>query len=75
MCRAMGGGLRHLHLNDFSAQNTCLLPGQGSMDYCALFRQLQKQHFAGTAVIEVYRENFGQREELFRSKEWLEALQ
>ncbi|MGI6260610.1 MAG: sugar phosphate isomerase/epimerase family protein [Acutalibacteraceae bacterium] len=75
MCRAMGGGLRHLHLNDFSAQNACLLPGQGNMDYRALFRQLQEQNFAGTAVIEVYRENFGQREELCRSKEWLESLQ
>ncbi|MDD6175489.1 MAG: sugar phosphate isomerase/epimerase [Firmicutes bacterium] len=74
MCRAMGSGLRHLHLNDFSEKNACLLPGQGTMEFGALFRLLQEQHFSGTAVIEVYRENFGQQEELSCAREWLESL-
>lgn len=74
MCRAMGDRLCHLHLNDYSAQNPCILPGQGGMDYAALFRQLDKQNFSGSAVIEVYRESFGEPEELWKSKCFLERF-
>ena len=74
MCRAMGTGLRHLHLNDFSLQNTCLLPGEGIMDYAAFFDQLNVQEFHGTAVIEVYRDSFDRPENLWDAKKFLDRM-
>jgi len=74
MCRAMGDRLCHLHLNDYSAAASCLLPGTGTADYPGLFRQLAQQKFSGTAVIEVYRGSFGDPEELWRAKQFLEPL-
>lgn len=71
VCRAMGDALRHIHFNDFTDRAPCLLPGRGSADYPALFRALRDQRFAGTGVVEVYRESFGTLQELTRSVQFV----
>ena len=64
MARAMGPRLRHVHVSDAAPGAPCLPPGAGQEDLPALFRLLEAQGFSGSAVIEVYRRNFGALEEL-----------
>jgi len=75
MARAMGGGITHLHLSDHTADQDCLPPGQGSFDFGALFRQLKEQGFAGTAVVELYRQNFGRQSDLDRGVAFAQQCQ
>lgn len=64
---AMGERIVNVHINDFSAEQSCLLPGRGEMDYAALFSRLRAQGYRGDALIEVYRTNFGEPAELGRA--------
>ncbi len=69
---AMGDAVVNFHVNDCDAEHICLLPGCGSIDYdriSALFRQ---SGYHGPALIEVYRKNFQDPEEIRRSKSFLE---
>ena len=58
MLRAMGEKLIHVHLNDNSPEKSCLLPGRGTMDFPALFRELKAMGYDGDIIIEVYRSDF-----------------
>lgn len=58
MLRAMGAGLRHVHISDSSAEGDCLLPGAGGQDIGGFIRQLAQQGFSGDIVIEVYEDGY-----------------
>lgn len=64
MLEAMGPCVRHLHLNDHTKDQSCLPPGRGEFDYARFFRRLGQLGFDGAGVIEVYRGDFGEPEEL-----------
>lgn len=55
---AVGDRIVNVHINDFSAKESCMLPGEGQMDYAAFFHELRKLNYQGNAIIEVYRSNF-----------------
>lgn len=61
---AMGDRLVNVHINDFSAEQSCLMPGAGTMDYASFFSRLRADGYDGHTIIEVYRSNFGAPEEL-----------
>ncbi len=72
LLEAMGDAVVNFHVNDCDAEHVCLLPGCGSIDYdriAALFRQ---NRYDGPALIEVYRKNFQNPEEICHSKSFLE---
>lgn len=71
VCKAMDNRIIHLHINDNNSNNDCMLPGTGEMDYNKIFSQLRSQSFNGTAVIEVYRKNFENVEQLFASHSFM----
>ena len=71
MCDAMGKNLIHVHINDNAPSQDCLLPGNGTMDYPRLLRQLKQQDYHGSFIIEVYRRNFEKLEELNSSAMYL----
>ncbi len=71
MVKAMGSHLRHIHLNDFSDDGQCVLPGEGCFDYESFFRVVRQTEFDGDVMIEVYRSNFHQTEELVKAYEFL----
>ncbi len=71
---AMGGNIRHFHINDFDESCDCLLPGKGGFDLRGFCRALEKQGFSGRAVIEVYRKSFGGEEDIIAARKYLEAL-
>ena len=68
---AMGEKIVHLHLNDCDEQNDCLLPGKGNRDFKELFELIKNNGYKGSAVIEVYRQNFGEYDELIQSLKYL----
>ena len=70
---AMGDKLVHVHLNDCDENHDCLLPSQGNRDFAELFSKLKEHGYSGSAVIEVYRENYGDYSELFESLNHLKA--
>lgn len=74
MCRAMGDRLIHLHINDNAPGADCLLPGSGTMQYEEILRILREFSYQGDLIIEVYRTNFGEPQELLVAKERVEAL-
>lgn len=73
MCSAMGDRIMHLHINDNNATNDCMLPGAGSMDYKKILTQARNQGFDGTAVIEVYRKNFAESDELINAYKYMNS--
>lgn len=75
VCAAMGDRIAHVHLNDnCGRERDCLLPGRGKMDYRRLARQLQAQGYGGDAVVEVYRRDFGEAEDLAKARAFLAGV-
>lgn len=74
VCRAMGTGLVHIHMNDNTQLNDCLLPGKGTMDYRPVFEILKENRFQGNFIIEVYRKSFGDVSELKTALAHINAL-
>lgn len=70
----MSDRLVHVHLNDSDEQNDCLLPGKGNRNFKELFSQLEKIGFSGSAVVEVYRQNYGDYTQLIQSLDFLRAV-
>jgi sugar phosphate isomerase/epimerase len=76
MIEAMGDRLVHVHLSDNRPGETCLVPGQGTMDLAHLLETLHQNHFDGSVILEVYRSSFHQIGELSEGahclSEWID---
>jgi len=71
--KVMGKRLANLHISDYNEEETCLLPGFGTVDYGALAQSLAAAGYEGDCIIEVYRANFSDTCEILRAKALLEA--
>lgn len=69
----MGGRLINVHVNDYNDENSCMLPGRGMFDFKEFFKTLSGIGYKGNAIIEVYRTNFENHEELKSSFEYLQS--
>lgn len=74
MCEAMGDRLVHIHINDNSPGRDCLLPGAGGVDYQRLFEILKKNSYSGDFMLEVYRCNFENIDELSKSYAYVNKI-
>lgn len=74
MLDAMGDKVCHLHLSDSMGTESCLPPGQGMFDFAALKKRLKALNYAGCGVVELYRENYRNPEELYESYCYLQAI-
>lgn len=54
----MGERLCNVHINDYDVEHSCMLPGEGSMEYEKLAEALKKIHYDKQVLIEVYSSNF-----------------
>lgn len=72
MLCAMGEQLVHVHINDNTPQEDCLLPGRGIMDYERLRKMLQSFSYNSCILLEVYQKNFGELSEIMDAKTCLE---
>ena len=59
-----GSGVVHLHVSDHNAKNDCLPVGAGDFDLAALLRQVRDNGFDGGVILELYRDSYGEYEEL-----------
>lgn len=74
MLSAMGERLVHVHVNDNTPQEDCLLPGCGEMDYQRLREALRALSYDGCVILEVYRKNFKAFSEIVQSRRCLERF-
>lgn len=69
---AMGSSIINFHINDFDDEHVCLLPGEGKTDYRRIFSALRSYSYDGPALIEVYKSNFEDINQMKRAKNYLE---
>lgn len=74
MQAAMGEGLVHVHISDGDLQRDCLIPGKGTTPFAPVFDQLKQAGFEGAVILELYRKNFDQPQELVEGKRFLEQF-
>lgn len=74
MIDAMGKRLRHIHINDFSSDNKCVLPGKGCFDFEGFFNCINSVGYDGDIIIEVYRFSFDKIPELRKSYDFLKQF-
>ena len=70
----MGERVCHVHLSDHNPQHDCMVPGCGDIDFSRLLHELKGIGYAGSLVVELYRENFKREEELRQAVEWLQLI-
>ncbi|MBS7224049.1 MAG: sugar phosphate isomerase/epimerase [Clostridiaceae bacterium] len=56
--------LVNVHINDFDEAHSCLLPGEGSLDYDALFSALRGAEYHKQVLIEVYSSNYAEESQI-----------
>lgn len=69
----IGHRLRNVHVNDYDTTHSCLLPGEGSMDYDVLVNALRRYQYDHQMLIEVYSANFSEDVQVQRSADLLRA--
>lgn len=74
MINSMGKRLKHIHINDFSTNNECVLPGEGCFNFERFFRSLKDIDYDGDIIIEVYRFSFDKINELKKSYDFLKQF-
>jgi len=72
--RMLGSRIKLVHINDFNAENDCLLPTFGEYDLGSFKDVMNAVGFGGNYIIEVYRHSFDDVSEIFESKEKLENI-
>lgn len=70
----MGKDLVNFHINDRSENSVCELPGKGTVDYNPIIKKIKEIKYDDIAVLEVYRENFKDYNELIKTKDFLQEL-
>ncbi len=74
VCKAMGKNIVNFHINDYDEENICMLPGEGKVDYKTIFETLKSNGYAGPAIIEVYRDNFNDINQIINARNFLELI-
>jgi len=70
----MSSNVVNFHINDYDNENICLLPGDGIVKHERLIKTLLSNNYSGPAIIEVYRGNFSDTNDILRSKLYLEKI-
>ena len=68
---AMGDRLRHVHVLDWQEDGTLCLPGEGTVDFPALFSRLKQMDYRGVVLLEPYEALCRDQARLQRSLDYL----
>lgn len=68
---ALGDSIIHCHVSDGDDNNDCLPVGKGKFDFAELHRRMNANGFDGSYIVELYRHNYGDFDELKESAERL----
>lgn len=75
MIDALGENIVHLHVSDNKEGFDCLPIGVGTFDFVRFFDKMREKNFQGSAMLELYRSNYNEYEELYQSLEKLKQYQ
>lgn len=70
----LGDKIYQVHISDAAEGRDCLAPGAGRYDFRRLFDALALAGYNESALIELYRHNYGEPDELKTAKSYLEKL-
>lgn len=70
----LGEKIAQVHLSDGAPGHDCLAPGAGEYDFKKLFAALKSHGYDNTAVIELYRDNFKDDEDIGASLKYLKSI-
>ncbi|MBE6786884.1 MAG: sugar phosphate isomerase/epimerase [Ruminococcaceae bacterium] len=66
--------IRHFHISDHSLAGDCLLPFNGKFDFSKFVKTLKDRRYNGACMIEVYKNAYKEKSEIFDSLNKLEKL-
>lgn len=69
--KIVGPRLVNVHINDFDHAHSCLLPGEGTLNYSELFSTLAEAGYDKDILIEVYASNYTSTHQVIRSISYL----
>ncbi len=64
----------HIHLSDHNKESDCLPPSKGTFDFAKLFEIMKNVKYNGNYVVELYRHNYSEPEDLAKAMHYLEGL-
>lgn len=64
----------HIHISDHKSGFDCLPPAAGTFDFKKLFNIMKSANYNGDYIIELYRNNFKEPNELIKGLEYLQNL-
>ena len=64
----------NIHISDFNKDSDCLTPGTGEFDFKVFFDTLKQKNYNGNCIIELYRKNFDNINDLVLSKKHIEEM-
>ena len=70
MLDAMRGDIVHVHINDW-VDGECKLPYSGALDVEGVISRLEREGYTGKYIVEVYRHNFDDAEEIRKAADEL----
>ena len=70
----LGDRICQVHISDCKGDQDCLAPGVGEYDFKKLFSALQAVGYDKTAIIELYRHNYGDPSELGTARQYLNNI-
>lgn len=71
---ALGESLIHCHVSDANADSDCLPVGKGCFNFAELHRRMSANGFDGSYIIELYRHNYNDFDELKQSADVLSEI-
>ena len=72
--KAMQGKITHVHLSDIDENGKMCLPGKGRYDFETLFKMLKDNGFDGALLVEAYKGDYEQVEELKEACDFLQEI-
>lgn len=66
--------IRHFHISDHSLASDCLLPLNGKFDFKTFFKILKERDYKGACMIEVYKNAYKNKSEIFNSLQELKRI-
>lgn len=64
----------NIHANDYDDEKDCKIPGTGIFDYPRFVKKLNDYGYTGDFLIEVYKTNYENQQQLLNSKNFLEKI-
>lgn len=71
---ALGSSIIHCHVSDADSSHDCLPIGEGSFDFAALARRMREHGYNGAYIVELYRENYCEFDQLRQSVDRLSEI-